>query len=103
MLISRGANVNARSGDGATPLMRSCYVPEITKVLIESGAEVDAQDDKGRTALFLASYYRCRATARILVENGADPNMKNKQGESAWDIARKRKDKELYKIFLGKK
>ncbi len=103
MLISHGANVNARSRDGRTPLMKSCYVPEITKVLIESRAEIDAQDDEGRTALFFASYYRCRATARILVENGADPNIKNKQGESAWDIARKRKDKELYKIFLGKK
>jgi len=103
MLISRGANVNARSRDGATPLMRSCYVPEITKALIESGAEINAQDDEGRTALFFASYWRCRATARILVENGADPTIKNKQGESAWDIARRSQDKELYKIFKTKK
>jgi len=42
MLISHGAKVNAKSRDGRTPLMKSCYVPEITKVLIESGAEIDA-------------------------------------------------------------
>lgn len=31
MLISGGANVNARSRDGKTPIMKSCYFPEITK------------------------------------------------------------------------
>jgi hypothetical protein len=43
VLVGRGANVNARSNDGWTPLLSAAKggYPDIAKLLIESGADID--------------------------------------------------------------
>ena len=49
VLISEGADVNARRTDGGTPLMiaASNSNPEIVRLLIEKGAELEARDTAG--------------------------------------------------------
>jgi ankyrin repeat protein len=56
----------ARQGD--TPAVQS---------LLAAGAKVDAQDDKGQTALMAATYGNHIETARVLVEAGADVNLRD--------------------------
>ena len=58
-LISRGAEVNARSPNGSTPLMLAAREgrESLTKVLLESGADPKLKSDWGDNALTLAMRY----------------------------------------------
>ena len=87
-LISNGADVNSKNklsyrGTVMTPLMMAaegnCY--EVCELLIEKGADVNAQDEKlGNTALLLATLSGRFKIAKLLIEKGADVNAKNKAG-----------------------
>ena len=56
-LIDRGADVNAKSKDGVTPLMvaASHNNPPMIGVLIDAGADVSAKDNQGQTAADVAT------------------------------------------------
>ena len=60
------------------------------KYLVENGADANAKDDNGRTALMDASYNGHLEIVKYLVENGADVNVKNDQGKTALDIAKEK-------------
>lgn len=55
-LINAGANVNAQDNNGETPLMNS-YVPWLTRLLLERGADIHARNKEGRSALDLSKEY----------------------------------------------
>ncbi len=82
-LMAAGAmDVNARDMEGhyQTPLMDAAFsnVPEIVTALIQAGADVNAKDRYGRTALGIAVE---RSTTpeivRVLIQAGADVNAKD--------------------------
>ena len=56
-------------------------------LLVDLGADVNAKDDKGSTALIEASYRGDRETVSALVEIGADMNAKDNYGNTALIIA----------------
>jgi len=93
-LILSGADVNYKDPEtGSTPLMiASHYCNENTmRLLIEKKANVNAQNLNGNTVLLelhdsanVYSMSDCvRAVIILLIKSGADPAIKNKQGESA--------------------
>jgi ankyrin repeat protein len=49
-LIQDGANVNLRNNNEQTPLM-TIYSATSAKLMVEAGADVDARDAEGMTAL----------------------------------------------------
>ena len=54
VLISEGANVNAKDNEGQTPLMHAAMAsstPEIVQLLLEKGADALAKDKKGKKAI----------------------------------------------------
>ncbi len=61
--------------------------------------QVNHQDDLGQSPLYLATLAGHFEVASLLVEAGADPNLKNHEGLSAKDIAIKEKDQKLVEIF----
>lgn len=65
MLIAHGANVNARAGDGFTPLLNVETV-ELTRLLLEHGADPFAQTEQGETALDWAKRMNRKAQAALL-------------------------------------
>ena len=76
-LISVGADVNARSTDGWTPLMFAARksTPEIVQLLLEKGADVNARGIFGRTPLmFAARKSSTPEMVQLLLEKGADVN-----------------------------
>lgn len=73
-LLEQGANIEARDGcDHQTALVFSANRghEKIVKMLIENGAEINAQDDKGWTALSEAAYRGHADIVELLLKNKA--------------------------------
>ena len=88
-LIERGGDVNKT---GWTPLhyAATSTAPghmEIIKLLLEESAYIDAESPNGSTPLMMAAMYGTAEAAKLLMEEGADPTLKNAKGLSAIDFA----------------
>jgi ankyrin repeat protein len=70
LFLSKGANPNARSVIGRTPLFSAVVDSQVNMVrlLVDNGADVNARDDRGTAVLRLAHNREIR---RILIEHGA--------------------------------
>lgn len=82
--------VNKIFDDYETPLIIAADEtrnPEIIKLLIDSGANTNHQDEDGDTALMKALDEHNNENANILINSGADVNLRNKDGETAIMIA----------------
>ncbi len=103
-LMDGGADVSVSSGaQRLTPLMivaaqtgpaeGSIFVPgstrptDIAKALADAGADVDAQAKNGMTALMIAAANNSAPMIGLLMAAGADPMLKNAQGQTAEDVA----------------
>ena len=52
-------------------------------ILFENGADVDAKDNEGRTALFWAASNGRVEVVKVLIENGANVDVKDENGKTA--------------------
>ena len=57
-------------------------------MLLEHGAAVDLQNIHGNTALTIAAYNRQAAVVPLLLSAGADTTLRDKDGETAMDLAK---------------
>lgn len=90
-LIERGAQVNK---SGWTPLHYAAsnenpQSVEIARLLLEHHAYIDAASPNGTTPLMMAAHYGLPALVDLLLEEGADPLLRNQQGMTAIDFARR--------------
>jgi len=81
LLTSNPTLLNAKDNSdcGRTALHKAAiYNREaVARVLLEHGADVNAQDKYKRTPLHWAAYHNREAVARVLLEQGADVNARN--------------------------
>lgn len=94
-LLSAGAKVDAlsRNPQANQPLHAAVALgknPDIIDLLLANGAQVDAPQAGGFTALFSAAAANCRDLAELLIAHGADPAHKSDTGMTASDFARQR-------------
>ena len=57
---------------------------EAVKLLLELGADIDAVDDNGETAMHGAAYGSFPAVIRLLADNGADPDLWKQPNKHGW-------------------
>lgn len=77
LLVDRGAQVNVRSALGHTPLMvtaRSANSHEAVEFLLAHGADVNATNIDGATALMAAAAGGDEKTVQLLLKHGANAN-----------------------------
>ena len=86
--LANGADVNARSKDGATTLLALAALlgqTQIAELLIQGGADVNARNMDGATPLHGAVLFGEIETVELLIQKGADVNAKNNQGATPLD------------------
>ena len=83
LLLSAGADVNARGNYGHTALMVAADHTEIAKLLISAGVNLNAGNNDGYTALMLAARNGHTESAKLLIVAGADVNANSKFGWTA--------------------
>ncbi|MGV3721612.1 MAG: ankyrin repeat domain-containing protein, partial [Actinomycetota bacterium] len=94
--LKAGADPNQRGREGMTPLCCATAVhgrPELLRLLVDSGADVNAADPKGCTPLMWAVRFGNTAVARQLLELGADPNARNNDGDTVLQVAKLRRQR----------
>jgi ankyrin repeat protein len=91
-------NVDERDPFGGTALHGAMFKhnAEIVLLLLDHGWDVNAIGPaNGYTPLHDAVWSNYLEGAKILVEKGADPTIKNQAGETAWEKASKEGKKEI--------
>jgi hypothetical protein len=104
--IAAGDDVNGRSSDGQlnTPLIWAAYKSrdsgyELSRYLLDHGADVNARRSGGLTALMAAVRHHSVNTVRLLLERGADVRIESDRGETALDWAKQENDPEVLKLI----
>jgi len=97
LLLAVGADVNAAGKlRHATPLHYAADGnPErdaqrqiaMIRLLLEAGADIQAQDKNGATPLHRAVRTRCAEAVKYLLDAGADTTVRNKPGSTAFHLA----------------
>ncbi len=101
-LCSCGANLNLVSKDrGYTAIMDSVWRgnAEIVKFLIKKGSPLNTISKEGQTMLILAVGADRTEIVKMLSEGGADPDIKDGMGMSAYDYAKLFKKSEILSIL----
>jgi uncharacterized protein len=95
-LFDAGVDVNQHYRNNLTALMWAASYEDdvgiraaenVIDLLLKAGAEVDARDDRGRTALMMAVELDHAEVVDMLIRSGADRNLRDKAGKSAFDFS----------------
>jgi uncharacterized protein len=99
-LIERGADVNK---PGWTPLHYAATSAnlELMELLFANNAYIDAESPNGTTPLMMAAQYGSAAAVKRLLDEGADPTLKNQQGLTAIDFAYRASRTEAADLIAG--
>ena len=96
-LLELGADIDVRNYKGKTGLHYAAKAGflKVINLLIENGATLDATDKEGETPLFdairstIKDSEKQRAALEALLVKGANPNVKNRKGETPLQIAKR--------------
>jgi ankyrin repeat protein len=99
-LIARGAKVDHVDSGGGTPLMMASALGNVVcvEILLDHNAKINYQNPKnGKTPLHVAATNpeKGHLAAQILVQHGANLELKDNEGKTAFDIARERNYREF--------
>ncbi|XP_016365820.1 serine/threonine-protein phosphatase 6 regulatory ankyrin repeat subunit C-like [Sinocyclocheilus rhinocerous] len=91
MLLGFGANVQLRGGKAQeAPLHIAVRVKEgerAAEMLLKSGADVNAEQENGETAMHVAARHGALQMIRALIQEGGDVTWKSKVGENPLHVA----------------
>ena len=103
MLLTASADIDAQDRRGRTALIwatsGTSSQPAVVQLLVEEGADVDVVDASGGTALLHAAIHGHTESARILIDGGADVNVRM-GGSTALGFALQHQHTELVTLLL---
>ena len=106
-LLNKGADPNLAGSKGDTPLLVASRVgfDQAVEWLLSMGAKVDTPNRSGETPLIMAVQGRQTATAKLLLDAGADPDRTDTvAGYSARDYAqRDPRARDIQQLIQAKK
>ena len=73
----------------------------IIPLLLEAGAQIDAQNNNGYTALILASYHGEEAAVRELLKGNPNLDLKDNVGKTALDWARNKNYQSIVDLLVN--
>lgn len=91
-LIEHGALVDIQDNEGKTPLHEAVIHgadprnQSTIQKLLDAGADIDKPDNQGNTPLHLAAQNEHRGLVEFLLKMGADPDIRNKEGQLYGEI-----------------
>lgn len=102
-LIERKAEVNK---PGWAPLHYAATNAEpvsadLVRLLLEHHAYIDAESPNRTTPLMMAAQYGTPAVVQLLLEEGADPTLRNEQGLTALDFAVRAERKDAAQLITA--
>jgi hypothetical protein len=86
--IEAGTNINEKDPfGGSSPLISAALFdkPEMAKILIDAGADINFQNNDGSTALHVAAFFCRPAIVKMLLEKKASTTIKNKYGATPYE------------------
>ncbi len=103
LLISKGADINAKDEKKNTPLHYAVKsgAMKLVQLLVEAGADVNAKDKRGHSPLYYTIREKDLDTAKLLIVRGADVNAKDKQGLTALHSAALGGLKDIAELLLA--
>jgi ankyrin repeat protein len=89
--LGKGADPNCRDQVGNTPLMRATAHDdvEMLRLLVDAGADLNSVNEFGSTALIKAAIHDRVNAAKELIRVGAKADLRDVDGLTAKDIAKK--------------
>jgi ankyrin repeat protein len=87
--IHAGSNLNEKDPfGGSSPLISTTVFdkPEMAKLLIEAGVDLDFQNNDGSTALHTAAFFCRPEIVKILLAKNVDKKIKNKYGATPYEM-----------------
>ena len=106
ILLQHGANVNVVTTKGMTALTLAAYYDYAgaAEMLIEHGADLDTVDEDGWTAIMHSLMSNCPSNDdpvyELLLWYGADPTIRNKDGDTALDMMTRRGYKDTDDVVM---
>ncbi|HEY5686906.1 MAG TPA: ankyrin repeat domain-containing protein [Yeosuana sp.] len=100
LLAKKVDDINSNSSYG-TALMAAVFKNdfEITKMLLDLGANTNLSDTKGNTALHFATLLNNKEITKLLIDYGADANFKDNKGFSPMDYAMQTKNRDISNLL----
>lgn len=99
-MIKKGADINKT---GWTPLHYAASTGQVKVIstLLENHAYIDAESPNGSTPLMMASMYGTPAAVKLLLEEGADPLLRNQQGLTALQFAQRANRQDSAEVLIN--
>jgi ankyrin repeat protein len=105
LLIDKGANVNAISKSGRTPVRVAAAHSgnvEVVRLLLNKGADLTKPKEAGAEALVAAASANDAATIKLLLDRGVDADSRDSGGFTALMVAAERRNVEVVKWMLAR-
>lgn len=108
VLLDRGANPCLVDFKGQTALMSAAYKGFADEAqTLASRCDVNMTNQSGKTALMLAALFGHQEVAKLLLSRGANPEIADKQGNTAISLAKEQGNKAMVQLlkqaFIAKK